>query len=121
MTTDTQQFLFRLFGWMIALSIGGFELVMGGAIFYFGDGEGIRIVQTLATPMLGAFGAAVAFVLGHQILIAKLANAGQLLPSANAQASSGAQQTASASDAADNTLAGVAASVAAPTAANGVL
>lgn len=66
-SNDTQQRLVMLFGWVLAIIVVGMFAVVTGSIFYFGDGEAIRIISDLTGWWYGVLGAIVVFVLGHQI------------------------------------------------------
>ena len=67
MSSDTQQWVYKLGAVTAALCLFGCFITMFISIFYFGDGEGLRILSGLTGPILGILGSAAALMAPHSI------------------------------------------------------
>ena len=72
MDSQTQQFMYRWFIGTICLSIGGMFLYMFGVGIVHGDGEAVRVIDTLQPMLRDAFIALLAMTTGHQVVSAVL-------------------------------------------------
>lgn len=67
MSNDTQQWVYKLGAITAAVCLLGCFVVMFISIFYFGDGEGLRILGGLTGPILGILGSVAALLAPHSI------------------------------------------------------
>jgi hypothetical protein len=77
-TSDTMQFIARLFACTLAVSVLAIIGVDIGVIFHFGDGIATQYLRELNGPLFGAISALGLGTLGHQVLAAVIA---RMLPS----------------------------------------
>lgn len=61
----TAQYIFKLLAWTCCMCLAGCFLTMFISIFYFGDGEGLRILNSLSTPVTAILGAVASFAIAH--------------------------------------------------------
>ena len=94
MAEDTLQFLYKVGAIVMGIALLAILGAMIGGVFYFGDGEGINILNSMSAPFLSLLGAVVALLAPHQI--ASAVSRVRSTPSANSEpASSPAGQSAS--------------------------
>ena len=70
MSDTTLQFIYRVGAVTMAACIGGILGTMIAGVFFFGDGEGLRILDSLSGPFLSLLGTVVALLAPHQIAAA---------------------------------------------------
>lgn len=70
MTNDTQQWIFKLLAVTLCGSVLGFFVMCFVAVFHFGDGEAINIINSLTGPMLGVVAGMATLVIGPHVLSA---------------------------------------------------
>lgn len=68
LTSDTVQFIAKVFALTIALGVLSIVGIDGVSILHFGDGEALQLIGQLNGPLISAFGALSAATVGHQIL-----------------------------------------------------
>lgn len=84
---QTQQFMFKAVVLTVCAILVGSFLFMFAAALKLGDGEAVRIIDAMQTPVLGAFGTLIAFLTGHQASQALIAKFTGGAPSAPASTS----------------------------------
>lgn len=87
---STQQFMYRVVILTVCIILVGSFAFMFVTAYHLGDGEAVRIIEALRTPILGAFGTLIAFMGGHQAmstLIAKFTSNSGGAPAAPADTS----------------------------------
>lgn len=84
MTTDTEQWIYKLGAVVIGVCLLGCFGAMIVSIFYFGDGEGLRILDGLTGPILGILASVGALLAPRSIaagwVAVKSAAAGSVVP-----------------------------------------
>ena len=84
MTTDTEQWIYKLGAVVIGVCLLGCFGAMIVSIFYFGDGEGLRILDGLTGPILGILASVGALLAPRSIaagwVAVKSAAAGSVIP-----------------------------------------
>ena len=84
MTTDTEQWIYKLGAVVIGVCLLGCFGAMIVSIFYFGDGEGLRILDGLTDPILGILASVGALLAPRSIaagwVAVKSAAAGSVVP-----------------------------------------
>ena len=84
MADETLQFIYKVGAVFITVAMLGILAAMIGGIFYFGDGEGLAILNSLSGPFLALLGTIIAIIAPHQIASAvktvKSTAAGSVVP-----------------------------------------
>ena len=84
MTTDTEQWIYKLGAVVIGVCLLGCFGAMIVSIFYFGDGEGLSILEGLTGPILGILASVGALLAPRSIaagwVAVKSAAAGSVIP-----------------------------------------
>lgn len=70
MADDTLQFIYKVGAVFITVAMLSILAAMIGGIFYFGDGEGLAILNSLSGPFLALLGTIIAIIAPHQIATA---------------------------------------------------
>ena len=84
MADDTLQFIYKVGAIFVTVAMLGILAAMVAGIFYFGDGEGLAILNSLSGPFLALLGTIIAIIAPHQIASAvktvKSTAAGSVVP-----------------------------------------
>lgn len=74
MDQSTTQFVYRAVVIIIGAVLGVCLLIVAAVVLRYGDGEAIKIADTLTPWVLSTVGSLIAFVVGHQLASARIAN-----------------------------------------------